>query len=218
MSLEARVSISSDAMARLTVRWKDAVHSAAQKALVETAERIKWEGRASIAQAGFSDKWQNALRVDVYPSKSGGGSIYVRHNIPYAMVFEHGETIQGDPLLWLPLPSCPSVIGGRHPTPSVYQQNIGKLQYVRGRNHPLLVGKTATPPKAPPPPGVIRLSGPRVEKVSALRAGAKNGGYDVPMFFGVPSVTIAKKFDVLGVVERAYADLTKSFSAHLKEG
>jgi hypothetical protein len=110
------------------------------------------------------------------------------------------------------------MIGGRKPTPSAYVRSIGPLNYVPGHKHPLLVGKTSQPPKGPAPSGVTRLSGPGVEKVSSLRAGAKGGGYDVPMFFGIPSVTITKKFDVLGVVERAYADLAASFSANLKEG
>jgi hypothetical protein len=194
------------------------IANAAQKALIEAGDKILTGGRASIASAGFSSAWQDALHVTVYPKKSGGGSIDVRHGIPYAMVFEQGAVINGAPLLWLPLPSCPSVIGGRKATPRAYTQSIGPLQFVQGKTHPLLVGKTSQSPKAPGPAGVMRLSGPRVEKVSSLRAGAKGGGYDVPMFFGVPSVTIAKKFDVLGVVERAYSDLASSFSASLKEG
>jgi hypothetical protein len=194
------------------------IANAAQQALVACGDKILTEGRASIASGGFSAAWQDALHVTVYPKQSGGGSIDVRHGIPYAMVFEQGATIEGQPLLWLPLPSCPPEIGGRKATPRAYTQSIGQLQFVQGKTHPLLVGKTSQPPKEPAPAGVMRLSGPRVEKVSSLRSGAKSGGYDVPMFFGIQSVTITKKFDVLGVVERAYADLAASFSANLKEG
>jgi hypothetical protein len=207
-----------DGFEKLFAGQQALIANAAQQALIACGDKILTEGRASIASGGFSSAWQDALHVTIYPKKSGGGSIDVRHGIPYAMVFEQGAVINGAPLLWLPLPSCPAVIGGRKPTPSAYVQSIGQLKFVQGHTHPLLVGKTSQPPKAPAPAGTLRLSGPRVEKVSSLRAGAKSGGYDVPMFFGIPSVTITKKFDVLGVVERAYADLAASFSANLKEG
>lgn len=199
-------------------RQKQAVMTAAQLALVETARAIDEGARASIAAAGFSTKWQDALSVRVNEDKAGGGAIGIRHGVPFAMIFETGGTIEGKPWLWLPLPACPKSIGGGHPTPAAYVQTIGPLKYLAAHGRPLLIGQTATPPKAPPPPGVKRLSGPRVEKVSALRAGAKVGGYAVPLFFGVEAVTIAKKFDVLGVVERAYADLARAFAAHLQEG
>lgn len=193
------------------------IANAAHLALKAAGDEILDKGRASIAAAGFSSAWQNALKVTVNLPKGIGGAVSVRHSIRYAMVFEQGMTIHGEPLLWLPLPSCPQTIGGHHPTPRRYQQSIGPLRYVRGRGHPLLVGKSSVPPKEPPAPGVNRLSGPRREKVASLRSGAANGGYDVPMFFGVSSVTIPKKFDVLGVVERAYANLAATFESSLTE-
>ncbi|MDE2467225.1 MAG: hypothetical protein KGL35_00350 [Bradyrhizobium sp.] len=194
-----------------------AVMNAAQAALAAAGARIEKEGMASIAAGGFDAAWQRALKVRVR-FNGGGGDISVSHAIPYAAVFEFGAVIQGAPLLWLPLPSCPKRIGGRHPTPSAYQASIGPLRYSAGGAHPLLIGVSAAPPKGPAPIGVRRLSGPGPVKIGALRAGAKNGGYSVPMFFGVSSVTIGKKFDVLGVVERAYADLAAQFSASLEEG
>jgi hypothetical protein len=36
----------------------------------EAGEIVKRDGRASIAAAGFSRKWQNALRVKIYPPQA----------------------------------------------------------------------------------------------------------------------------------------------------
>lgn len=207
-----------DAFEKLFVGKRAAIANAAQKALAIAGRQISDGGRASIAAAGFPASWQDGLTVKVYPEKDGGGALYVNHDVPFAIVFEQGAVINGEPLLWLPLPACPAKIGGANPTPSRYQKLIGPLRYVPAKPHPLLVAKTSTPPKEPPVDGVRRLSGPRREKASALRAGAAHGGYDVPLFIGIPTVSIGKKFDVFGVVERAYADLASHFEASLKEG
>src|SRR6185369_14975452 len=77
--------------------------TAATTAVAEAGAQALKNGRASIAAAGFSRKWQNALRLDVFPK--GGVSVnaaaVLRHTIPYAGIFETGGTIEGP--LWLPI-------------------------------------------------------------------------------------------------------------------
>ncbi len=75
---------------------------AATSAMQEAADNIKSEGRAKIASAGFSKKWQNALRVDAFPRRgkvSINAAAFAFHKIPYADVFEEGATIRGKPRL-----------------------------------------------------------------------------------------------------------------------
>jgi hypothetical protein len=144
-------------------------------------------------------------------------SVKVRHAIPFAIVFEQGATIEGDPLLWLPLPTCPPTIGGRKASPKAYEATIGPLSYVNAHGTPLLVGQT-TGAVPDPASGARRLASARRQRLSELRDGARAGGSQVPLFVGVPTVRIGKKFDVLGVVERVYSDMAKYFAASLAEG
>lgn len=63
---------------------------AGQETIIEIANAIKNAGRAEIAAAGFSARWQNALRADVYPKRkvSLNAATLVFHKIPYADVLK----------------------------------------------------------------------------------------------------------------------------------
>jgi Family of unknown function (DUF6441) len=79
------------------------------------------EGRANIASAGFSRRWQAALDSKFFPNKdTGNPAALIFDRIPFAGVFERGARIGGHPLLWLPieknLPAgihSPRAYGGR---------------------------------------------------------------------------------------------------------
>lgn len=89
---------------RINQRRSRAALEAARLTAQDTGDRIVQEGRADIASAGnfSSDRWQQGLQAEV---TEGGGNILVRvtHAVPYWRVFEFGATIQGKPLLWIPL-------------------------------------------------------------------------------------------------------------------
>jgi hypothetical protein len=105
---------------------------AATAAIREAGEIAKRDGRASIAAAGFSRKWQNALRVNFYPPQGDSmrPAAFIFHKIRYAGVFEEGVVIGGQPLLWLPLPNVP-LRRGQPMTPSQYARSIGPLVSVQ---------------------------------------------------------------------------------------
>jgi hypothetical protein len=77
----------------------------AQKAAVQgAANEAVNEGRANIARAGFSQRWQTALTSRFYPNDpSDDPAALIYHKYPFAGVFERGITISGRPLLWLPI-------------------------------------------------------------------------------------------------------------------
>lgn len=79
--------------------------TAAKEAAVQDAAALAvQEGRADIADAGFSARWQDALRSIFYPNKeTGDPAALIFHRFPFAVVFERGVTIGGHPLLWLPI-------------------------------------------------------------------------------------------------------------------
>lgn len=85
------------------------VAEAAVAALRETAANAVQEGRRNIAGAGpnFGPKWQSGLQFLTKDAKEGDlpslqAKAIIFHRFGIAGVFEHGATIQGKPLLWIP--------------------------------------------------------------------------------------------------------------------
>lgn len=184
---------------------------------------VKTQARASIARAGFSKRWQNTLRADRYPrppnvSITPGGHIY--HKIPYAGVFEEGARIQGSPLMWLALPTAPQRIGS---------ERISVSGYIKATGQRLL--KTVSRKGTPILSAVARVSGtvarqphPKVS-LATLRKGASavspSGGkrrgkvMAIPLFVGIRSTDIEKKFAVTEAVDAARKALPAAYAAEL---
>ncbi len=188
------------------------IAQAATAAVREAGDVVKAEARAQIASAGFGRKWQNALRVDVHPR--GGTSInaaaHVYHKIHYAWVFEEGAKIGGKPLLWLPLSGVASKIGRKRLTPQSYP---GRLHYVsRPGRPPLLVAQVRVSRAA------ARRTAPPKLTAAAMRRGTSGSGLlrSVPVFVGVSTVQLRRRFDVSGVTARAAARLGGLYMKHLE--
>jgi len=185
------------------------IAQAATDTIKEAGAIVKERGRGSIAAAGFSRKWQNALRVDVYPQRgvSVDAAAVVRHKIPYAGVFEDGAVIDGKPYLWLPLGNLPGEL-----TAANFQKKVGQpLRTIRRPGKPPLLA------------AVIRATDKRLASkglsLSLLKRGANisvsNGKVSrgrgtihiIPSFVGVPTVAISKKFDIRGVIAKVQSQL-----------
>ncbi|RWH86453.1 MAG: hypothetical protein EOR77_21635 [Mesorhizobium sp.] len=190
---------------------KDPIAFAGTAAISEAGDIVKREGRADIAAAGFSKRWQNALRVNVYPRRkySINAAALIFHNIRYAGVFEEGATISGRPRLWLPLPTAPKRAGRKKMTPALYVKTIGPLFSIeRPGKPPLLAGRIAT-----------NRRGSKTGKVSlsALkRGGAGAPSTLVPLFIGIDRVNIRDRFSIRQITERAAARLGALYLKHLK--
>jgi hypothetical protein len=81
----------------------DAQRDAARKAAKDAADIIKTKGDKDITSAGkFGSRWTSAFKVNV---SEGGGNIRIEPTIEifYWRVFEYGATINGKPMLWIPL-------------------------------------------------------------------------------------------------------------------
>lgn len=180
---------------------------AATAAVTRATGEAKTAGRASIQEAGFSAKWQNALQAKVYPeggvSLNAAGLVY--HKISYAGIFQEGGTIAGRPLLWLPIEA--NLPGGEKWTPARFVQSIGPLRSVRNaRGRPLLVGQVGI--------GSTGAVLPRQRGRSMVRSRQAW----LPVFVGIDVVEIAKRFHVTEAVEAANARLPAYYEANLKNG
>lgn len=189
------------------------IADAASAAMTDAADEIKRLGRADIASAGFSKRWQNALRADVYPKRahSADAAALIHHRIPYADVFEAGANIRGKPLMWVPLPSTPKKIGRKKMSPKLFISEVGKLFPMPSKNGKRLLAANI------PDTGRKRTSSARVS-LSALRRGASGDGpvKAVPLFMGVPAVTVGKKFSLRQITDRAAAQLPQLYLKHFR--
>jgi len=86
---------------------REAIATAYAAALRQTANNIVREGRFNIQIAGrFGRNWVQGLQ-DRFEGLQGGKTLpnakaIIFHRYAIATVFEHGATIQGKPLLWIP--------------------------------------------------------------------------------------------------------------------
>jgi len=190
---------------------------AATQAIVEAAAIVKSEGRANIAAAGFSKRWQNALRVDVYPkgqTYSMNAAAWVYHKIPYAAVFEDGATIRGRPKLWVPLSGTPKKIGRNRMSPKLINERIGRVLFpIKGRGKPLLAIRVRMP--------ASRAAQDRPKVTAAMlrkaipvgRAAPKGRGVlrSIPLFVGVSSIEVRKRFSIRQICGRAAGRLAELY-------
>jgi len=154
------------------------VTNAAYLALKDTAEDVKRYARQEIARGGFGKKWQNGYRVSVYPETQPSirAAIEVRHNFPYAGIFETGGRIRGRPFIWLPTNNVPVLPGGGKMTPKRFIQSFGKLSGPRkGQRH----------------------------KTALLFGRIPGSKKSVPMFIGIREFTQRKRFNTGGAIVRA---------------
>jgi Family of unknown function (DUF6441) len=163
---------------------QQAVATAAVAALRDVAAESVQEGRRNIAGAGkFGPKWQSGLQYRTQNATEGGvPSLQARaiifHKFGFAGVFEHGATIQGKPLLWIP-----TTEGA--PTAS---RSGKKLVSATVRGQPML-----------------------------FDANDKDR-HRKPLYIGVPSVRIPKKWRITEIVKKHVKNFAAIFAKHFKGG
>ena len=159
---------------------EDKIDAAAAGAVEDVAKLAVKEGRENIAAAGFPLRWQQALTYNFYPNEGGNPAALIFHQIPYAGVFETGMTIQGKPLLWLPIEAnLPAGVQ----SPKKYGRKLVSVN-IAGKP-PLLFD------------AVNRLLG--------------------PLFVGVRSVDIRKRFDLYRIYAAAAARLGEFYEKRIKD-
>lgn len=186
---------------------------AATRAVAEAGNEVKGTARAAIAAAGFSRRWQNAMRVDAYPKgnqTSINAAAHVYHKIHYAWVFEEGATLQGQPNLWMPLGHVAQKVGRNRLTAKNYP---GKLQYVSRTGRPPLLVARVRVSKAMARRGQLKKL-----SVAQMRRGTSGGSgviMSVPVFVGMSSVKLQRQFSISRIVTGAVDRLGTLYLKHL---
>lgn len=212
MSLRIFVDAASGQFERAMEEATETVKVASMGAANRAADIAKREARADIAAAGFGPRWQNTLRVNVFPRGgrlSTHPTVQVYHVIPYSGIFETGGPISGNPLLWLPLPDTPKRIGRQRVTPELFVRSVGPLiPIIRPGRRPLLAANISTNRSGQRGPGSPPVT------LSALRRGARGGPKEaVPMFIGIDAVTLRDRFSVREIVEGVADRMPALFAA-----
>lgn len=167
------------ALDKLLDQIGDDINDAAQGAVQDAAALAVKDGRANIAAAGFSSRWQSALTSKFYPNEGDDPAALIYHKIGLAGVFERGVRIAGQPLLWLPIEdNLPS--GVRSP-----KQYGRKLVSVNVAGHAPLM----------------------FDEFDRMRG---------PLFVGVRSVDIKKRFDLYRIFAAAAERMIEFYQQRLK--
>jgi hypothetical protein len=197
---------------------------AATKAMRKAAAVLKTEGRANIRAGGLGARFANAWRVTTYPLKGASleAAAYGKHNIPYADVFQNGATIRARRgMLWLPLPTVPKV--GRRIARPRDLTGVKLFSINNPGGPPLLAAKVrnAGANRNSRIRGQVSLPALRagtdadkIRKTSRLKAKQRGGvkasnatanAVTVPLFHGVPTVTLRRRFNLDAVAKKVAA-------------
>jgi Family of unknown function (DUF6441) len=176
MAVKFELTVDQSALSNIVRARQRAIAAAANAALRETADNAVQEGRRNIAAAGrFGPKWQQGLQFRM--QKDGEAKAIIFHRIGFAGVFEHGATIQGKPLLWIPTtPGAPRA-----------SRSGKKLTSATVRGQPML-----------------------------FDANDKDRDRK-PLYIGVPSVRIPKKWRITEIVKEHAAKIAQLFLKYLKD-
>lgn len=188
-----------------------AIIKAANLALRDVGREALKEGRGAIASAGFSAQWVNSLKLIMFPRGSAPSLnpvAYIHSTINYSDIFETGKTITGHPFLWMPMHWVPPMLGAGtmfggvirrpHMTPKQFVRYVGPLITMRVPGKPPMLGS--------PVPGRGKVSRQKVRRANVRRLSGMKARELTVMFIGVRSVTIPKKFDATGAMERSGAE------------
>jgi uncharacterized protein DUF6441 len=160
------------------------VANAAVAALREVAAAAVQEGRRDIAGAGrFGANWQRDLQYVTKGATENGepslqATAIIFHKSALAGVFEHGATIHGKPLLWIPT--------------------------TRGAPSPKRLRRKLVS---------VNVAG----KAPMLFAATDKDRDRKPLYIGVPTVRIAKKWHITEIAERQVKRIALFFIKHFKD-
>lgn len=121
----------------------DRLNKAIDTAMNMAAAMMLQAGRDDIASAGnFGDKWTDGLKV-VLEGSAPNMRMYFTHEIAWAGIFETGGTVQGSPLLWIPI-SGTDAQGVRA---SAFGDGLFSAKYPRRTGPPLLFSMADKKPR-----------------------------------------------------------------------
>ncbi len=190
-----------DVWAKATSGIEKAMAHGMTSTVKKTAAEVRDGVRQSIASAGFGSHWTSSIKsVMLTNGDVLNPAAWVHSTINFSDVFETGKHITGNPLLWLPLPAVPQWPGDptRQMSPKKYIQTVGPLVTIRRPGKTPLLGAIVETSASP------RTGGRHLTRAAFRRtASSRTTRVMVPLFVGIPSVEIEKRFSFEAAISRA---------------
>lgn len=207
------------------------IKEAAAKAVIAAGSQAVTRGRADIARAGnFGRLWQQTWNARFYqvdpPALDAAAFLFQK--IPYSPVFEDGATITGKPYLWIPLRTAPLKVGRGKATPEkLAALGIHLFEIQRNAGGPPLlaaevVASARTKAKGRTYFNVTLNDLKKGEANRTNRATAGSGqnrpkpSIAVPLFFGLPTIHLRKRFHLRAIVAQEAAKLGEYYELNLE--
>lgn len=209
---------------RASDEWQKIMAHAATKAVKEVTFNARDAARNAIARSGFGSQWEKSIVGSMHPKRGEALNPWgwVHSTLNFADVFELGTISIGRPLMWLPLPNVPAYPGtgsGKFPprqmTPKIYVEMVGPLTTIKRPGKPPMLGavvavsrsgKITTPARG----GLFNRS--------KFQGRAKGQAHKIiPMFIGVPTAVIKKRFDVKPAIEKEASKLFDIYAEGIRE-
>lgn len=184
----------------------DIISEAATGAIRDLVPIWKDAARAEISKAGFSSRWTKPLSVKAYPDQNGKFSLRaaasLHHKIPYAGIFDKGNsnsTIQGHPFLWVPLPNIAKLrVGRQRMSPAALIGKGAKLRTINRPGKPPLLAERLRVQGSTDGAALASIKWQLQDLTHPQTTGTAGSGrlVNVPLFVGIPQVTLKKRFDI----------------------
>lgn len=181
------------------------VSKAAQLAIKNAGGLLLQSARGHIARVGFSEKWQRAYKVKVYPEKGNSidaAAFGLFKNIDYSDIFATGGRIKGSHLLWIPFGSTPKIDKRKTEADIRDYKNAGvKMVSFKSKHGAPLMAAPVMMTRTQSRRTRISLTLNEIKtgaKKLSKKTKAKNPTLvkrNVPLFQGVSSIQIKKRFD-----------------------
>jgi hypothetical protein len=143
MAIRIVIDNPSDKFRANMAQVRDRIYRAVDIAANMIASMWEQAGRDVIAASGnFGEKWTSGLHVN-QDGSAPSIRLYMSHDIPFAHIFETGGTIQGKPLLWIPISGTDAQ--GKHA--SQYGDLFSMKYPRRDGGRPLLFSSSDRQPK-----------------------------------------------------------------------
>lgn len=206
--------------------WQQIMAHAATTAVRQVGINARDAARDIIATAGFGPNWYKSIVSSMHPKRGDvlNPWAWVHSTINFSDVFEKNKSFgpKYRQYVWIPQPWVPKYPGTgtigeplRQMGPKKYIEQIGRLQFVH------------SPGKSPMLLGAIsgRISANQTANLPNKKLGfsAFTGRKKVrkiqwvPMFIGVPSVTLQKRFDVMPAVQHEASMLDAEYAKDIAE-
>lgn len=218
------IDVKATELASAVLDMRKPVAHATTEAIVRAGRNVVSHGAADISRGVRSKKLPKSWSARYFPGKSKGrpqresvdAAVFTYSKVSFMTIFEDGGTVRGKPYLWIPLQGTPAFVGKGLTRAAITPQRaeaqgIKLFSIAHPGKRPLLAAKINASRS------VAQRGRVLTPTLKRLRSSRGKATVTIPLFFGVKSVTIKKKFHLGQIANREADQLENYYAAALKE-